>query len=494
MSRNTRIFRFGPAPRSSESTAGQGLKSDTLAAMTVSILKVEHANREWVPGRHSTGTLGLIAGMIAMTFFASFSALAYSNLGGNVFGSNGTDSDTQAAINAAPAGGTVQIPNGTYTWATGITCNKAIKIAGASVGGVTINDNNTGGALVYLTPVSGASVELCNLIFQEGSAQGNKSNQHMLTVGYAPGATPVLLHDCSFFSNGHMLSQVLWSQNGGVIWNCTFDANFTSDESLQFKISSVDTWKTPSTMGTADANGTANTYIENCTFQHSYYETIDLDDGSRTVFRYNTMNNTIVVSHGQDSSPYGNRHWEFYNNTFIWTIGGNIPNPAANQSPLNLQGFLLLRGGTGIIANNVLPDVTSQAWGNKGSVQFACFSITQYDCFTQYPIPRQVGQSWSGGSGSYSYPQDSGDGSGYITDPVYIWGNTGGTAYNSPGTWDFTPDNCGNGLTSADVIKSGRDYKVNTAKPGYAPYTYPHPLRKGAQAVPLAPTNLRVTS
>jgi hypothetical protein len=493
MSRNTRIFRLRQARGSSESTLGENSKTETPAEMARTVLKSDNVGYDRVASRKSSGILTGIAGILSFTFFGSCCALAYGTSGG-VYLSNGSDSDTQAAIDAAPDGSTIQIPNGTYTWDSGIRCSKAIKIAGASAGGVTINDNNTGGAVVYLMPVSGKSIEFCNVNFQEGSAQGSKGNQHMLTVGYAPGAAPILLHDCSFFSNGHILSQVLWSQNGGVIWNCTFDANFTSDESLQFKISSVDIWTTPSTMGTADSNGTANTYVENCTFQHSIYETIDLDDGSRTVFRYNTMNNTIVVSHGQDSSPFGCRQWEFYNNTFIWTLGSNSTNPGPTESPLNIQGFLMLRGGTGVIANNVLPDITSQAWGSKGSVNFACFSITQYRCYTQYPIPRQIGQSWSGGNGSYSYSQESRDGSGYITDPVYIWGNLGGSFYNHPGTWDYTPDDCGNGLTSADVIQSGRDYKVNTPKPGYTSYTYPHPLRVGGSGVPAAPQNLRIAS
>ncbi len=494
MSRNTRIFRFRGAPGSSEGTLDCKMKIETLAAMMMTTLKMNDANRDWVPARISIQTLSVIVGIFSVMFFGSFSALAYTNLGNNVFASNGSDSDTQSAINAAPSGGTVQIPNGTYTWGTGISCNKAIKIMGATVGGVTINNNQTNGSLVSLTPVAGGSIEFCNFIFKDGPAQSNKNNQHDMSVENAPGARPVLVHDCTFTSNGNMLSQVLWSQNGGVIWNCVFDANFSNDECIQLKYASADTWRTPSTMGTADTNGTANTYIEDCTFQESTIETVDCDDGSRVVIRHNTFNNTTIVSHGQDTSPFGNRHWEIYNNNFIFT-SGTSSNPGPTQFPLNMQGFMLMRGGTGIIANNTIPDINSTAWGDKGEILFASFSITQTRCYTSYPIPRQVGQSWSGGSGSYSYPQEPSDGSGYITDPVYIWGNTGGGNYGNPGTWDFTPDKCGNGLTSAAVIQSGRDYKPNTAKPGYTPYTYPHPLRKGSsQAVPLAPQNLRISS
>jgi hypothetical protein len=461
--------------------------------MTTITSKMNNAVGDWVPHRISAETSGAIIAILSFMFLGSFSALGYTSLGGNVYASNGSDSDTQAAINAAVAGGTVQVPNGNFTWASGINCNKAIKIMGASAGGVTINNNQTNGPLVSLTPAAGGSIEFCNFIFKDGPAQSNKSNQHDLSVGNASGTRPVLVHDCTFTSNGSMLSQVLWSQNGGVIWNCVFDANFSNDECIQLKNPTTDTWRTPSTMGTADSNGTANTYIEDCTFQHSTIETVDCDDGSRAVIRHNTFNNGCIVSHGQDTSPFGNRHWEIYNNTFIFTTGTSS-NPGPNQFPLNLQGFMLMRGGTGIIANNTVPNITSTAWGDKGEIAFASFSITQTRCYSNYPIPRQVGQGWSGGSGSYSYAQEPSDGSGYVTDPVYIWGNTGGGNYGNPGTWDFTPDKCGHGLTSADVIRAGRDYIVNTAKPGYTPYAYPHPLRTGSPAAPVAPQNLRTTS
>jgi len=82
-----------------------------------------------------------------------------------------------------------------------------------------------------------------------------------------------------------------------------------------------------------------------------------------------------------------------------------------------------------------------------------------YPCWTGYPAPHQVGQSHDGVSD--------------VTDPVHIWGNTGG------GTWgigDYEPDECGNGQTVDDYIQLGRDVVLGP-KPGYAKYIYPHPLR-----------------
>ncbi len=66
-----------------------------------------------------------------------------------------------------------------------------------------------------------------------------------------------------------------------------------------------------------------------------------------------------------------------------------------------------------------------------------------------------------------------------VTDPIYQWNNT-------------SPDNSttisyGSPLS---IIKSGVHY-FSAAKPGYTPYTYPHPLVSGASVS--APQNLRVT-
>lgn len=398
--------------------------------------------------------------------------------------SNGSDGDTQTQIGLSATGDIVVIPNGSWVWSTGITCSKAIKIMGASIGGVTITDNMSG-TLVSLTPTVAGVLEFCNINFSQGTV-GAKNNQHYIAVNNVSGNPVFAIHDCDFFSTGSILSQIIISQNGGVIWNCTFDSgyvegsNISIDESIQCKFAgqtpgSDTRYMSASTMGTLDVNGTLNTYIEDCTFQRSALESVDIDDGSRTVWRHCTFDNTSINSHGFDTSPLGNRHWEIYNNTFIFTSTGNA---------VNLNGFLQLRGGTGVIANNVLPPINSQAWGAKPSVKFAALVASGatngsgVSCPTSYPLPRQIGQGWTGGGGSFSYPQWSAGGSGYILDPVYIWGNTGGGNYsagNPPGYFDEQPDTCGHG-GSAAFIHFGRDVILDTVKSGYATFSYPHPL------------------
>jgi hypothetical protein len=500
MSRHTLTVRFHQPPGFSESMLTKNIKPEIYAAPMLPPWEVDQPIAQSVPDRKFTRTLTFLSGVISFGLFAPFSALAFTSNGG-VYTSNGSDSDTQAAINAAPGGSTVQIPNGTYTWGTGISCNTAIKIMGASIGGVTLLDNQSGGPLLNLTPAIGGTLEICNLVFREGSSIGSKNGQHFVVVNYAPGSSPILVHDSSFYSKGDILSQILWEQNGGVVWNCLFDSGSsngaeTNDEQIQFKYPSGDRWAKPSTMGMAgDPNGIQNTYIEDCTFQNEPYEMLDCDDGSRVVVRHCTIYGTCV-SHGADSSPFGTRHWEYYDNNFIY------PYATGDPAAPNNQGWLTMRGGTGVITGNSFCPIASQNWGSKSSINWLSDGVTEYRCYTLYPIPRALGQGWSGGSGSYSYPQAPEMGSGYISDPVYVWGNTSNNTYQSTASgnnYGYVNNNlCGDGLTTQDFVIAGQDYffsSTNTgARPGWTRYTYPHPLRTGGQGAPLAPGNFRKSS
>jgi hypothetical protein len=55
-----------------------------------------------------------------------------------------------------------------------------------------------------------------------------------------------------------------------------------------------------------------------------------------------------------------------------------------------------------------------------------------------------------------------------VSDPIYIWNQTGSDAY----TWSIGQS------AWIPYVQLGRDIFVNMgAKPGYAKFTYPHPLR-----------------
>jgi hypothetical protein len=70
------------------------------------------------------------------------------------------------------------------------------------------------------------------------------------------------------------------------------------------------------------------------------------------------------------------------------------------------------------------------------------------------------------------------------SEPAYIWNITGSAPRINVS--DYGGNECTNPDTSANYIRSGRDYFVGTPKPGYQKYTYPHPLR--SQSSPPTPS------
>jgi hypothetical protein len=213
------------------------------------------------------------------------------------------------------------------------------------------------------------------------------------------------------------------------------------------------------------------------------------------VFRYNLVDHTTFATHGPDGSPYGQRYFEYYNNTgvfFGYKDGStfNVPN-----------GWIgLVRGGTFVVHDNTLPSLGSQDYPNIADILMIQMNLTRSigvnPCWGKggasgafYPDPRQIGFGYVTGNGK--------DGSGrtkdsitYVGDsePAYIWSNNRTLAVSSR---DYSPDQCSPSDFTANYVESARDYfNGSTAKPGYTPYTYPHPLT--ISQAPSAPQHLQV--
>jgi Pectate lyase superfamily protein len=385
--------------------------------------------------------------------------------------SGGTPSAVQTAIDSAADGDTVVIPAGNFSWSSGIQIKKPIKVFGAGNSTVISAGSATG---VTMTPSTKGHVEFGKVKFVRVPVSGDA--QHFVRATDAPGQ-PMLLHDCEFNTAQFGNRSVEWGTNGGVIYNCTFISTDKADNAgCAFKNPSSDSaWHEPDFMGMADTDGTHNTYLEDCTFKFHFLQALDFDDNSRTVMRHCVFDNAAIASHGQETSAVGARQWEVYDCEFIFTPG--VSNPTPSQFPLNMNYFLFIRGGgPGACFNNKIPDISSQAWGNKAEVKFTLYNITrkgQVPCQTQYPASHQIG--WGiNAKGEF------------VLDPVYFWGNTGGGNYDNPSLED-ADDQCGNGMHTKDFVQKGREFYVNTKKPGYEPYPYPHPLREGASPTPTPP-------
>jgi hypothetical protein len=383
----------------------------------------------------------------------------------------------QAALNAAADGDAISLPKGDYTWNKQVSCSgKSIRLLGDATSGTTLINNIPPPSnwksqwLIYLTGSNRSTLEVANLAFKIGSANtsGGFKGTAQISLGSAPGR-PYYLHDCSVRINGPIAKGLQLFTNGGLVSKCKFQSDLYSYSDGIVMQSSNDTYKSVSTLGTLD-DGTKNTYVEDCEFVDiGVGYSLDMSGCARMVVRHCKFINSYIGSHGQESDPFGCRHYEIYDCEF------RVPNLDSNT-----QDFCWLRGGTGVIFDNSFDPSYY-----KSCVMMQILSLTkneQIGCQTDYPVPRQVGQGWSGGEGSYSYPGWPANGSGYITDALYIWDNT----KNASAAWvtfgDSSPDQCGNNLHSRDFIKENRDYYLNAGpKPGYTPYQYPHPLASGQQ-------------
>jgi hypothetical protein len=70
-----------------------------------------------------------------------------------------------------------------------------------------------------------------------------------------------------------------------------------------------------------------------------------------------------------------------------------------------------------------------------------------------------------------------------VLEPAYSWNNWTGSTQTAQ--LDFHSK-------QSSIMREGRDFYNRTPKPGYTPYTYPHPLVTDVSGPPAPPTNLRI--
>lgn len=355
--------------------------------------------------------------------------------------------------------GTSLVLNVTATGGSGTIAYWNFRIAG-----LTIVTATASGTLLTINEDTTHTNYLEGISFLYGSTTGT-----FLTMNYTASGKPIVVHHCYFSNRPGMDKSVTITSNRGLIHHCSFDSGFYSGtgttgndgnniEAVAWKNPALTTsWSTASTMGTDDTTGLNNHYLEDCYFGGIYLQAFDVDDNARAVIRHCIFNNSAGGTHAQDTSQVGVRHMELYNNTFVFNDMGNYT--------YNSDYLVYNRGGTGVIASNVMANVTSSAWGDKGELKFTVQNIRRNagpnPCWTTYPVPHQIGQSHNGSS--------------LYTEPYYVWGTTGGGS-GTPVLDDYPSDDCGNGLHTSSFVVQDRDY-VLSAKPGWTPYTYPHPLQ-----------------
>lgn len=340
----------------------------------------------------------------------------------------------QDAINSG-VNSVVNIPAGTCNWGD----NKLVLPAGISLKG-------SGKATTVLRSYSSANDKLITIDCSNGkTAQFSdmtligKGNPAIWDGGLAlKGGCRDFKVFNSRFSDFVFYGVGVWGDSQGVIYQNDFLNNYRAGQTggttgYGIVVYGDGTWP-PLELGTANA-----VFVEDNYFSGNRHN-IASNNGSRYVFRYNraiTISSVrdfpIVDAHGRGSAPRGSRSWEIYNNTFSTDL-------AANEKARAITG---IRGGDGVVFNNTVTDPLSI----RTMIELSALEVA-----LPYPAMDQMRSG-------------------------YFWNNSLDLLVNAaPGNFVL-----------------GRDYFL-TARPGYAPYMYPHPLRSSLQAAtpPAAPSNLRV--
>ncbi len=365
----------------------------------------------------------------------------------------------------------------------------------------TVLINNSTTAMFNIKEDGTGHTQLGGFKIQAGTGKGNGVN---FTAG---GGKAILLHDCWIEQGG---GDSIWvGTNRGVIWNCSFDSTPFSMAPLAVHLQPYDeaAWNAHSYFGANDTTGENNFYVENSDF-HAYLNSTDNDEGARSVWRYNVFNNAGFGTHGVDTGLIGQRYFEYYNNVGAF-------NGYANGTTFNMTWWFFVRGGTFIIHDNTLPALNSTDYPGKLDVNMTEMALQRnagpLPCWglgttggARYHGPRQVGVGYVTGTGtsglglstyslaSFGYPnlQYVGD-----SEPAYIWGNSRQPLNAGVSDYGTTQGDSCTGVTdkSANYIVANRDYfNGSAAKPGYTPYTFPHPLRQSGSSTATVnpPSNL----
>ena len=431
-------------------------------------------------------------------------------------GFSGSVFATGATITAFELGNHTNFMTGTVTSFTGGTLTLNVLSSNGTCGNQNqsnckrwIFHNNPTSATVIQDGTSCSSVTPLFTITEDSSVHtsiGNiqfvpgTCNQHVFKLQYASGGQAILIHDI-WISESSSVSDppdgdptmIISNSDRGVVWNCSFDGspfNISTLGAVGIKDATNVTgaWTTQSFWGTLDTTGQNNFYVETSDF-HALGFATSVDDNGRLVARYNLYDSSgMMGTHGADTSFFGQRYFESYNNTAVFE-------GYSDGTTFNFNQWYFIRGGSFVIHDNTIPSIVSQDFGTKSSVRFIIENLQRNSgpdpCWGAgfsaagqfYPAPRQPGFGRVTGNGTANYPplgvnNSHTDSVTYVGDsePAYIWANNTVPLPNV-NTSDYGGNACTNPDSSTIYIVLNRDFfNGNTPKPAYSPFTYPHPL------------------
>ncbi len=404
-----------------------------------------------------------------------------------------SQSNVQTAINSAADGDTVSVPAGSCAWSSAISwTDRNVAVIGAGKDATTISCPNSCFSIISNSSTSAYSKWRISNMTLQGPAPGsikitiwdNHTSWHTgWRIDHMKFNFPGAGSGYGIFVGGPTYGLIdhndwIWGNGMAILVSSQMSSEYppTSTKPQGGYLDSQ-----PLDMGTANA-----LYVEDNTFTSTVgigcaaYDTSS--GGGRVVFRHNILTGCMFYSHWTRSAEIGGILAEIYNNQFIG-------NSAYNSHPIRLES------GTGVIFNNTMQMADNYAWfderrgvrsgyGENSSPFGACDGTKTWDgnagdpAAPGWPCLGQIGRS----PGQTMAQIQAGNKQ--VSAPIYLWNNgaqvgcsTGGPCTNSFTVSDNPP------YVKATPHPNGEvDYVLNRAKPGYTPFTYPHPLASGKAA------------
>lgn len=396
---------------------------------------------------------------IKVIYFAVFYFLALNNFAfaSVISAASCSQTDVQAAIDSAADSDIVNIPPGSCTWTSPLNITyKSITVQGSGIDQTIITNGCGSGwneSPFFITGKAGKSFRITALTLKgpfstSGGIQirGDCKEWRVdnLKITQDPPNT-----------SGRAIKVI--GETYGVIDHCLF-TKMRNCIDVSWGAGTIDdlSWSTPLSLGTADA-----VYIEDNTFSCTaadgctHMQAVDSGDGARYVFRYNNLEDSYVHTHGACySGSRGTFSIEFYNNTF--TANRNIETTWTAMSSY---------GGTGVIFNNTI----GGTFGYQNAITVSNDRSFQSNvCNPPLDVQCDGTSSLDGNTPTkQGWPclDQIGRGTDQSSEPLYEWNNIKNVADADVYVH----------IASTHIVEN-QDYFNDTARPGYTPYQYPHPL------------------
>jgi len=425
-------------------------------------------------------------------------ALASPARAATILAASPSQADVQAAVDKAKDGDTVSIPAGTRTWSDKVSWkDKSIQVLGAGKDVTIISCQQCFSITSTASTSAYSKWRLSGMTLQGAAPSGtvitiwdNVGSWHYgwridhLKLSY-PGAGSgygVFIGGPTYGLIDH--SDWIWGNGMAVIISAQLSDEWpgsaTTPQGGYLASQPLD-------LGTEKA-----VYLEDNTFTSTVsggcaaYDTSS--GGGRVVFRHNVLTGCMYYDHWTRNVEIGGLLHEIYANKFIG-------NTAYSAYPIRLES------GTGVIFNNTITGFSEKhvvlderrGFYESDGAFGACDGTKAWDgnagdpAAPGWPCLGQIGRA-----PGKTMAQITG-GSKQVSAPLTLWNNgaedgcrTGGACTNILGVsvWDGSAK--ASAYVKATPHPNGEvDYVLNgsTPKPGYTPFTYPHPLQGVAPSV-----------